>query len=546
MHGSRPVRDHPELGLGGPQPAMDARRPAGDARLYVAPLPRLPVLVLLGAEEEVVAPGVIRHQTAPMPRAELAVFSGARHELWSAPRSGRALGRLRRLSRRASRDDAGSRPTRPAATPVNRYEDSVDVLETSVCFNALVESRVRLRTPTVTGAEDRAIEIPSRALDRHGCAAAAPELGPELANSAGRAGQVPARRGKSDLPKRAMIRPGRGDISSTSSASSTASSTLWVTKTDPAPRRADPQQLDLHQLAGTGVDAGKGSSISRISGSVASARASATRWRMPPDHLGRIGAGEPAEPDKVEIVPAPLCRTARGPLTAGQEADIGLDCLPGGSAEARKTTPIRGPRARQARPRPAPCRHRAGSGRRSAAERGLAAAARTDHAHEPLRDRWRATRPRARAVPSARPGGGTSGDMAKLDHRAALHFRAPVARRSWSGATPSAFNARRRGAKSTIRRGPPCGIPDSIGTVHRGLQRLRLNPPFLAPAAGELPGGISSVPRSGAGRHGVDPGSGCRESRGQDRPHHRSDVVGPGREHHRATLTLLITGTAAK
>lgn len=76
------VRDHPELGLGGPSLQWTRAALQEIARLYVAPLPRLPVLVLLGAEEEVVAPGVIRHQTALMPQAELAVFSGARHELF--------------------------------------------------------------------------------------------------------------------------------------------------------------------------------------------------------------------------------------------------------------------------------------------------------------------------------------------------------------------------------------------------------------------------------------------------------------------------------
>lgn len=76
------VRDHPELGLGGPSLQWTRAALQEIARLYVAPLPRLPVLVLLGAEESVVAPGVIRKQAGLMPGAELAVFPGARHELF--------------------------------------------------------------------------------------------------------------------------------------------------------------------------------------------------------------------------------------------------------------------------------------------------------------------------------------------------------------------------------------------------------------------------------------------------------------------------------
>jgi lysophospholipase len=73
---------HPELALGGP--SMQWTRAALEeiARLYVAPLPNLPTLVMLGGEETVVATGLIRAQVAKMPRGELIELPGARHELF--------------------------------------------------------------------------------------------------------------------------------------------------------------------------------------------------------------------------------------------------------------------------------------------------------------------------------------------------------------------------------------------------------------------------------------------------------------------------------
>jgi lysophospholipase len=73
---------HPELALGGP--SMQWTRAALEeiARLYVAPLPNLPTLVMLGGDETVVATGLIRAQVAKMPRGELVELPGARHELF--------------------------------------------------------------------------------------------------------------------------------------------------------------------------------------------------------------------------------------------------------------------------------------------------------------------------------------------------------------------------------------------------------------------------------------------------------------------------------
>jgi lysophospholipase len=73
---------HPELALGGP--SMQWTRAALEeiARLYIAPLPNLPTLVLLGSHESVVATGVIRAQVAKMPRGELVELPEARHEIF--------------------------------------------------------------------------------------------------------------------------------------------------------------------------------------------------------------------------------------------------------------------------------------------------------------------------------------------------------------------------------------------------------------------------------------------------------------------------------
>lgn len=73
---------HPELGLGGP--SMQWTRAAFEemARLYIAPLPRLPVLTLLGSEETVVSSTVIRNQVAKMPQGVLCALPGARHEIF--------------------------------------------------------------------------------------------------------------------------------------------------------------------------------------------------------------------------------------------------------------------------------------------------------------------------------------------------------------------------------------------------------------------------------------------------------------------------------
>ncbi len=68
------------------------------------------------------------------------------------------------------------------------------------------------------------------------------------------------------------------------SASTSASSTSFVTRTTvrlSASQIASISDATLARVSASSAD--RGSSISRTSGSIASARATATRWRMPPD-----------------------------------------------------------------------------------------------------------------------------------------------------------------------------------------------------------------------------------------------------------------------
>jgi lysophospholipase len=75
------ITAQPELALGGPSMQWTYAALEEMARLYVAPLPRLPILVLLGSDEAVVSTSVIRSQVAQMAQGELAEFEGARHEI---------------------------------------------------------------------------------------------------------------------------------------------------------------------------------------------------------------------------------------------------------------------------------------------------------------------------------------------------------------------------------------------------------------------------------------------------------------------------------
>ncbi|MBP7001837.1 alpha/beta fold hydrolase [Amaricoccus sp.] len=76
------ITAHPELSLGGPNVQWTRAALEEMARLYVAPLPSLPVLTFLGSEERVVSASVIRTQMRAMRAGRLVELDGARHEIF--------------------------------------------------------------------------------------------------------------------------------------------------------------------------------------------------------------------------------------------------------------------------------------------------------------------------------------------------------------------------------------------------------------------------------------------------------------------------------
>jgi lysophospholipase len=78
----RQIAAHPELALGGPSMQWTYAALEEMARLHLAPLPRVPTLVMLGDAETVVSSLAIRSQVAQMAEAELLELPGARHEIF--------------------------------------------------------------------------------------------------------------------------------------------------------------------------------------------------------------------------------------------------------------------------------------------------------------------------------------------------------------------------------------------------------------------------------------------------------------------------------
>jgi lysophospholipase len=72
---------HPELALGGPSVQWTRAALEEMARLFVAPLPSLPIQVFLGTDESVVSPSIIRAQVRQMKQGTLVMIDGARHEI---------------------------------------------------------------------------------------------------------------------------------------------------------------------------------------------------------------------------------------------------------------------------------------------------------------------------------------------------------------------------------------------------------------------------------------------------------------------------------
>jgi lysophospholipase len=76
------ISGHPELALAGPNMHWTRAAIEEMSRLYIAPLPRLPVLTFLGSDEQVVSSKVVRAQMAKMPQGRLVELPGARHEIF--------------------------------------------------------------------------------------------------------------------------------------------------------------------------------------------------------------------------------------------------------------------------------------------------------------------------------------------------------------------------------------------------------------------------------------------------------------------------------
>lgn len=78
----RQISEHPELALGGPNVQWTRAALEEMARLFVAPLPSLPVLTFLGTDERVVSSSMIRTQMGKMKAGRLVTLDGARHEIF--------------------------------------------------------------------------------------------------------------------------------------------------------------------------------------------------------------------------------------------------------------------------------------------------------------------------------------------------------------------------------------------------------------------------------------------------------------------------------
>ncbi len=78
----RQITAHPELALAGPSIQWTCAAFEEMARLYVAPLPQVPVLAFLGDREDVVSTSVIRGQIGRMARGALVLCPGAKHEIF--------------------------------------------------------------------------------------------------------------------------------------------------------------------------------------------------------------------------------------------------------------------------------------------------------------------------------------------------------------------------------------------------------------------------------------------------------------------------------
>ena len=128
-----------------------------------------------------------------------------------------------------------------------------------------------------------------------------------------------------------LMVPGRAENTATRSARKVASPRLWVTNTmvlsvrDSSTERSSPRIMRVCSSS-----APNGSSISRMPVSRLSARASAARWRMPPESCAGIVLREVLEPDSFErTLRARLALGPRHPLEHHAEIDVLDHRVPG-------------------------------------------------------------------------------------------------------------------------------------------------------------------------------------------------------------------------
>ena len=204
------------------------------------------------------------------------------------------------------RDDAGRRPARSA-----RRRGRAAAHRPAPCRRARCAMLGR---------------IDANALDMHLALVRAAVEQVHVAEEAVDEGRWPG--GRRPPPACRPARSGRLFISTTRSATSSASSWSCVTKMlvtcSSSCRRRSQRRSSLRTLASS---APNGSSSSSTLGSTASARASAMRWRWPPESCERIAVGQPVELHQLEQVvhlglDLRLARALAARLDAQAEGDV--------------------------------------------------------------------------------------------------------------------------------------------------------------------------------------------------------------------------------